>query len=102
MITYVALFLLLGLGHFVGTSSSTLCFGFAVGLGLSDLARYSLAPASARLPLGFLFLLFLILLFGRLGDFDDHFATVELLFIESLDSFLRGLCTGNGDKTIAR
>lgn len=99
---HVVLFLLFGFGHIVHASGSTLCFDLAVGLSLGNLTRYSFAPAPARLPLGLLFLLLLILLIGRLGNFDNYLATVELLLIKSLDSFLCGLCAGYGDETIAR
>lgn len=101
-LTYSGLFLLLGLGHIVCGRGGILHLGLAIGLSFGHLARNGLATAPARFPLGLFLLLFFVLLVGRLGNLDDHIATVELLFVKELDSLLSGFYGGHGDKTVAR
>lgn len=99
MSTYTALFLLLRLSNIFSARSSIFKFSFAIGLSLCDLTRDSLASPTAWLPLG---PFFLILLFGRLGNFDKYRTTIEFLLVEFLDGLLSGLCGAHSDKTVAR
>ena len=105
MLTYAALFLFLRLSNIFSARSSTFQFSLAIGLSLCDLTRDSLTSPVAWLPLGLFFLFFLffpVLLFGRLGNFDDYLMAIKFLLVELLDGLLSGLCGAHSDKTIAR
>ena len=96
-----SLLLLLGLGRVVGGRGSLNSLDrLAVGLGLGELARDGLAPATARLPLDLPLLLPLFLV-CRLCNLADHLAAVELGSVEELDSLLRGLGGVQGYKPVA-
>jgi hypothetical protein len=103
--TYSGLFLLLGLGCFVGTggSSSVIRFDVAIclGLGLGDFAGYGLGTAPAWTPLGLFLPHFPVLLFSWHGNLDDDLSAIEFLSVEGLDCKLGSLCGGHGDEAIA-
>ena len=105
MKTHRALFLLfLGFGGFAfGRSSVLLCLGFAIGLGLSDLAGDGPRATPARAPVARLpvspLTFFLI---GRPRDFDDDRAVIELLLVENLDGLLSCFGCGECNEPIAR
>lgn len=96
------LLLLLGLGCFVGTGSSrrVVRFEVAIGFGVGDFAGDSLGTASAWTSLGLFLLIFLVLLFGWLGNLDDDVSAIEFLSVEGLDCLLGSLWVGHGDEAI--
>lgn len=72
----------------------------AVGLGLGDLAGRSFSTASADPSLGPFLGPVLVLLFGRLGNFDNNSAAFELLLVESGNRFFSSLERREGYETI--